>query len=250
MGFLRGFQQCRLGIVLRRQRLAQRQRVGDFAESGLDGFLVFGKGDVTLGRGHAEAGAQAAALEDRDVDLRHETPESAVRLEQAGQFAADRADAGGQRDRREKRRACRANVGIGSQQPVLGGNHVGSTQQHSRWQAGRQGAETADARRERVGQKRRLQALPDQQVQGIRVLCDLAGKARHIRACGFDDGTGLVQHQRRRRAKLLAFLGQAQRLLVAVQRGFGNAQQLAVGTETQPAVGDLGNQRQLHAALR
>ena len=247
-----GIDQLLLRSHLLRQGLRLHQGIGDLAEAGLDRLLVLRQRDVAVGGGHAQARAQAPTLEDRQVDARDEAPDPGAAVEQAGKIVAGRAEAAGQADRGEERRARRADAGAGGQQPVLGGNHVRAPQQHLGVQARRHRGDAGDRRD--VGacgrQQRSVQPRAGQEVERVAVTRDLALEAFDVGTCGRDLGAHLLDLERGGRAQLVALAGQLQRLFVGAQRLLRQPQLLLVGGQGQPGVGDLGHQRQLRRTLR
>src|SRR5690606_6842929 len=83
-----GRQQGLLGVELLGQRARQREGIGHFPETGLDGALVVGQRDVAVDLGHPQCRAQAPTLEDRQVDARDEAPAHGAAVEQARELAA------------------------------------------------------------------------------------------------------------------------------------------------------------------
>jgi hypothetical protein len=106
----------------------------------------------------------------------------------------------------------------------------------------------------RRGKTRRQQGLVErgahQQLQRVDVARDLAVEARGVRTRGFDDGARLREIEARDRAQLVALLRERERGLVRLERCLRQAQQLAVGGEREPRVGDLGDEAQLRRAPR
>src|SRR5690606_28815529 len=120
----RRLHQVALRLQLRLPGAARGKRVGHFPERRLNALLVLGHADVAAYLGEVQVGAQAAAGEDRQVDLRHEAPDLGTAVEQAVQFGAGDAAGRGQTNRWEEGRARRADVGVGRQQTALGGTDV------------------------------------------------------------------------------------------------------------------------------
>jgi len=156
----------------------------------------------------------------------------------------------GQRDAREEGRARGADAGVGGAQLALGLQDVGTAHQHLGRHAGRQGLH----RGERVGQLRRQQALghrhAGEQRERVLVLRHQRGVARHVGACGLQQGFGLAQVERRHRAGIEAALRQLVRFLPGLEGAARQRQALAVGGKAQPGVGDFGHQADLRTAAR
>ena len=81
---LAGGQQLLLGCQLVRVGLACDQAIGNFLESGLDGFFILGDMNVFLDFAVFQIGFQTAGIEDRQVDLRLERPGAGAGTKQVG----------------------------------------------------------------------------------------------------------------------------------------------------------------------
>ena len=125
----------RLCVGLLRDQLgieccAGSQQIRHFAERQLNRLFVLGDGDDTARLGHIPIGGIPARIEQRQGQRGLEIPRIAARTEQAAQLAAGRTESPGQTDARQKGRARRADVGVGGDQPLLGGQDIRALQQH------------------------------------------------------------------------------------------------------------------------
>ncbi len=125
---------------LDRQLLSQpvlgAQCISHLAKGRLNGFLVSGDGDVAAHLAQFQVCAPPPAIEDGQRQGRHEGPGAAAGIEQAVKIGTGRAEAAGQRNARQERRAGGPDVGIASAQLVFGGNDVRTTDQQFRRQTG------------------------------------------------------------------------------------------------------------------
>ena len=186
-----------------------------------------------LTRGDVEVGAVAAGVEDRLQQLRRAGEGERAALEQARELAARGAEVGGQRDARKERRARRADVGVGGEQLLLGGAHVGPADEQVRRQAGGQvGRDLLPVERQRRRQVGR-QRLADEQLQRVLVERALAQRLRQRDARALEQRLGLAEVELRRRAVVEAKLGEPRRLLARRQRLPRDAQQLVVGEQVR-----------------
>src|SRR3546814_19355562 len=92
-------------------------RISDWSSDVCSSDLV----DVALHLGHVEARLQAAGLENRDADLRHEAPGAGSAVKQAAERAAGGTGGSGQADAREEGRACGADA---DRKSVVSGKRV------------------------------------------------------------------------------------------------------------------------------
>jgi hypothetical protein len=119
-------------------------------------------------------------------------------------------NAAGQADAREEGRAGRADIGVGALQLVLGGQHVGTTGQHVRRQAGRQVGQDL-GRGQTIGRQQvGRHVAAGQQGQGVEVL-GRPGRCRPPCRCGPSrpGPLGVAQGGQRADAAVELLLGQA-----------------------------------------
>ncbi len=86
--------------------------------------LVGGHRRILARLGQAQVGTVAPAIEDRQRQRRQEAPGARAAIEQAGHFRAGGAEAAGQADAREERRARRADIRVARPQTMFGGKDV------------------------------------------------------------------------------------------------------------------------------
>lgn len=94
--------------------VACRQGIGHFPEGRLYALLVIHHGEVSAYLGEIKRRAIASGIENRQGQTGQKTPGPAARIEQAGKFAAGRAEGTGQRDARKKSGARYADIGTGN----------------------------------------------------------------------------------------------------------------------------------------
>ena len=188
---------------LDRQLLSQpvlcAQRIGHLAEGRLNGFFVSGDGDVAAHFAQLQIGAAAPAIEDGQRQGGHEGPGATAGIEQTIQVGAGRAEAAGQRNARQKRRAGRADVGIAGTQLVFGGNDVRATDQQLRRQTGPQLSQNRRFIEGCLGgQRAGISAY--QQCQGVQLRGASLLKLRQQRLSLVQQGLDLCEIQLRGRA--------------------------------------------------
>ena len=112
------------------QLFAGDKCVGNVAEGRLHSRLIIHNLNLLLDFGVIQIGFVAAPVENRQIDGRRKRPCAVAAFKQAAQFGRTRAYGAGQADAGEKRRARRADIGIGFFQIKLGGTDVGPVQQY------------------------------------------------------------------------------------------------------------------------
>src|SRR5690606_13890716 len=103
---------------------ARSQTVRHLAEGALDALLVLGHPYVFLDLRVVKIRAQFAGMEDRQADLRHETPAAGASVEQPAHLAAGAPGSRSQGKIGKRGRGRGSYVGIGGVQAMLGGADI------------------------------------------------------------------------------------------------------------------------------
>ena len=252
--FLRGVYGAGLCAQARTPLCAVGQGVGHFAKGRLHGFFVLRQGDALVGLRYLHPGAQAPAVKNGQLDLRHKAPGAIAAGKQRIQFPAGRADAAGQGNAGKQRRTGGPDVGLHGAQLVFGGLHIRALQQHTGGQGRRPGEQSQVVGRvvhQRVGAGQQVwgQAAAQQQLQGVAAARHLRGVGRHVatralhagqvlRQCQPGDGPQLEHAPVQR----IGFFSRGQGLLRQLQA-------CHVSGHVEPSVAHLGQQPDLHVAL-
>ena len=234
------------------ERGAFGERVGHFAEGGLDGLLVLGDVDVALHLGHIQIRLRrpASKIGMRICGTKLQVPEPLPNRPPSSPLAVPAAAVSVML--REEGRARRADVGVGGAQRTLGLQDVGTAHAAPRT-AGRPAIRpcaltlSVSAGGQQLGRHRRA----DQQRQRVLVLRDEAAVAGDIDARAFHAGLRLAQVERGHGAGVEKLARSDRSDFCRVSTGAAApAQALAVGGEGELGVGDFGHQADLRAAAR
>ena len=126
-----------LRLKLSGKGYAVDQRVRHFPERGLNGLLIIRHSYLLVGFGNTQVGDVPPTLEDRQADLRQESPDARTAVKEMGQLVRGRADVRGQRNAGEEIRPRRADVRVGGLERMLGLKDVRALEEHRGGQAHR-----------------------------------------------------------------------------------------------------------------